>query len=232
MSISSTTLTSRSSQVARSEFLIRWRCAGCRQHLYYPLASQLSNPCACIYPRDHVPTRFSATLPEPPRQETPLTLASLSAGQKQLIVLARALLRQQKILIMDEATASIDSATDAEISRVVHKEFIGATVLIIAHRLRVRAFCLSRTSNHSRTPVADRTDHHALLQDSRDGQGEPCSTRFAVRVDWRGWRTIPGAVQGGRSRRVPTPALVGRAGEKEDAARRYRLNESDAVITA
>lgn len=61
---------------------------------------------------------------------------SLSAGQKQLIVLARAVLRRQKILILDEATASIDSATDAEISRIVHHGFQGATVLIIAHRLR------------------------------------------------------------------------------------------------
>lgn len=53
------------------------------------------------------------------------------------MVLARALLKKHKLLILDEATASIDSATDAEISRVVHEEFVGVTVLIIAHRLRV-----------------------------------------------------------------------------------------------
>jgi ABC-type multidrug transport system fused ATPase/permease subunit len=61
----------------------------------------------------------------------------LSAGQKQLIALARALLKHQKILILDEATASIDSKTDAEISKVVHEQFKGVTVMIIAHRLRV-----------------------------------------------------------------------------------------------
>jgi len=62
---------------------------------------------------------------------------SLSAGQKQLVVMAQALLDRHKLLILDEATASIDSATDAEISRVVHDQFEGVTVLIIAHRLQV-----------------------------------------------------------------------------------------------
>ncbi|KAL7420090.1 hypothetical protein Q5752_005055 [Cryptotrichosporon argae] len=66
---------------------------------------------------------------------------NLSAGQRQLIVLARALLKRHKVLILDEATASIDSATDAEISRVVHQEFVGTTVLIIAHRLRTIMPC-------------------------------------------------------------------------------------------
>ena len=46
------------------------------------------------------------------------------------MVLARALLKRQKVLILDEATASIDSATDAEISQVIHNKFAGVTVLI------------------------------------------------------------------------------------------------------
>ncbi|WVR08252.1 hypothetical protein IAU60_005299 [Kwoniella sp. DSM 27419] len=66
---------------------------------------------------------------------------SLSTGQKQLVALAQALLRRKRVMIMDEATASIDSATDAEISRVVHEEFTGTTVLIIAHRLRTIMPC-------------------------------------------------------------------------------------------
>lgn len=70
-----------------------------------------------------------------------IAASSLSAGQKQLLVLARALLKRHRVLILDEATASIDSFTDAAISRVVHEEFTGATVLIIAHRLRTIMPC-------------------------------------------------------------------------------------------
>ncbi len=71
-------------------------------------------------------------------QDVSLTLLfSLSAGQKQLVVLARAMLKQNKVLILDEATASMDSATDAEIGRVIQNHFQRVTMLIIAHRLLV-----------------------------------------------------------------------------------------------
>ena len=52
---------------------------------------------------------------------------------------------------MDEATASIDSETDQAISRIVHDGFKGATVLIIAHRLRV-CLCFSQPSIHDVGP--------------------------------------------------------------------------------
>ena len=113
---------------------------------------------------------------------------NLSAGQRQLICLARALLRRPRILVSDEATSSVDLQTDQLIQEVIRDKFERATVIAIAHRLFTLAdFDTSLVMSHGR--VVEHDDPGVLLQQP---QGQ--FTRFVDSIGPQGSRVFRGLI--------------------------------------
>lgn len=78
---------------------------------------------------------FIRTLPKGYDTEINEEASNISQGQKQLLTIARAMLKNPKILILDEATSSVDTRTEINIQRAMNKMMEGRTSFVIAHRL-------------------------------------------------------------------------------------------------
>lgn len=87
----------------------------------------------------------------------------LSGGQRQRIAIARAFVKRAPILILDEATSSLDSVTEGYIQQSLHELMRGRTTLVIAHRLQT-LLAMDRILVFDRGVVVEDGTHHELLE--------------------------------------------------------------------
>ncbi|CDK25303.1 unnamed protein product [Kuraishia capsulata CBS 1993] len=108
---------------------------------------------------------------------------NFSLGERQLLALARALVRNSKILILDEATSSVDYETDSKIQTTISTEFAGCTIMCIAHRLKTIV-------NYDRILVLDKGEISefdkpwALFQDESTIFRQMCNKSGVVAEDF------------------------------------------------
>jgi len=112
---------------------------------------------------------------------------NFSVGQRQLLCLARAMIRNSPILIMDEATASVDIETDAIIQKALRTKFSNVTVLTIAHRLNtIIDYDKILVLNKGEVLEFD-TPKNLLFETNENGELVPSSkTEFSKLVDETG----------------------------------------------
>lgn len=108
--------------------------------------------------------------------------ASLSGGQAQRLSIARCILKDSPIVILDEATASVDADNESYIQQAISELCMGKTLLVIAHRLNTIAgadqIMVIRDGQ-----VAESGDHNSLMQ--KDGIYRSMVTKRAVSTGWK-----------------------------------------------
>jgi ATP-binding cassette, subfamily B, multidrug efflux pump len=106
--------------------------------------------------------RFIRTLPDGYNTELNEEASNISQGQKQLLTIARAILADPAILILDEATSSVDTRTEVIIQRAMHHLMRGRTSFVIAHRLStIRDADMILVMNHG--TIVEKGSHEELL---------------------------------------------------------------------
>jgi ATP-binding cassette subfamily B protein len=87
----------------------------------------------------------------------------LSGGERQRVAIARAFLADARVLILDEATSSLDSESEVQIQQAMERLMVGRTTLVIAHRLStVRA--LDRLLVFDKGRIVEEGDHQSLIR--------------------------------------------------------------------
>lgn len=106
---------------------------------------------------------FIKTLPKGYKSDLNEETSNVSAGQKQLLTIARVILADPKILILDEATSSIDTRTESQIQSAMDNLMKGKTSFIIAHRLStIKNADLILVMNHG--DIVEQGTHEELLE--------------------------------------------------------------------
>lgn len=124
---------------------------------------------------------FVRTLPE--GYDTPLTddAANISAGERQLLTIARAFLADPQVLILDEATSSVDTRTEVLIQRAMSRLMKGRTSFVIAHRLStIRDAHTIVVMDEGR--IVEQGDHQQLLE-AGGFYAELYSSQFTAALD-------------------------------------------------
>ncbi len=115
---------------------------------------------------------------------------TLSGGQRQRLAIARALLTDPRILIMDDSTSAIDSATEDEIQKAIRRVLEGRTTLLITHRLSQIRWA-DKVIVLRRGEVVDQGTHDELLRRCE------LYRRIFARYDWVAEGAEAGAVAAG-----------------------------------